>query len=423
MAQTYNKSVVTMFFQNDGTNQINEIETLYIIDILYMKDINALYGFENGNKVINYVYTLLQSRIYSNIKSILKKIQKDDTKIAIINPYIDIYMLKISTNLHHIYIKKIADMILNEIASSSIYLGSLNININIDVTIGCSKYGSEQIVVFAERAVQLAKINHQHFTYFDPRFFKNEITNNSFIDLLKSNISQNTITPYFQAIVNNKDDSIEKYEALMRIVDLNGNILNPGSFLTKSKKYRLYPKLMSIMIEKVLNIVKEHKIHVSINFEFNDILNPLLKSLLISQMAAYGIGRYITIEILESEKIEDFNIVREFISEIKTHGAQVAIDDFGSGFSNYEHILELDIDYIKLDGSLVQKIDEGVYNHLIESIVSFCQNESIKVIAEFVKDLKILRYVKSLNIDCSQGFYLAVPTTIETILGDKTNDK
>lgn len=407
-----------MFFPKVKELQNNEIETLFIIDILYMKDINALYGFDNGNKVIGELYSLLQSRILANIKNILKKINKENISINIINPYIDIYMLKIGLNLHHIYIKKIADMILNEIAANSIYLNDLQIHINIDVTIGCSKYGSEKIVPFAEHALQLAKMNHQNFAYYDPRFLKNEITNSSFIELLKSNISQNLITPYYQAIYDNNSDTINKYEALMRIVDLNGNILNPGAFLGKSKKYRLYPKLMSIMIEKVLNVVKEHKIHVSLNFEFNDILNPMLKSLLMSQIIGYGIGQYITIEILESEKIQDFDVVRTFIDDIKIYGVKVAIDDFGSGFSNYEHILELDIDYIKLDGSLVQKIDEDVYNHLIKSIVSFCQDENIKVIAEFVKDIKILRYVKSLCIDYSQGYYLAMPQPIESILGD-----
>ena len=86
---------------------------------------------------------------------------------------------------------------------------------------------------------------------------------------------------------------------------------------------------------------------------------------------------------------------------------------------NYEHILNINTDYIKLDGSLIKKIDEDVYYNLVKSIVQFCKEQNIKVVAEFVSDLKILRYVKSLDIDYSQGYYIGKPERIEKIIGGK----
>ena len=96
----------------------------------------------------------------------------------------------------------------------------------------------------------------------------------------------------------------------------------------------------------------------------------------------------------------------------------IAIDDFGTGFSNYEYIVKLNVDYLKIDGSLIQRIDEEIYMNLIKSIVMFCRKQNIKTVAEYVSDLKIQRYVHSLGIDYSQGYYIQKPVPIEQIMGE-----
>lgn len=126
-----------------------------------------------------------------------------------------------------------------------------------------------------------------------------------------------------------------------------------------------------------------------------------------------------TLEILESEKVSNFDIVNEFINEVKKLGVKIAIDDFGTGFSNYENILNLNIDYIKIDGSLIRKIDEDIYLNLIKSIVSFSKQQNIKIVAEFVSDLKTLRYVKNIEIDYSQGYHISKPLSIQELFGEK----
>lgn len=143
---------------------------------------------------------------------------------------------------------------------------------------------------------------------------------------------------------------------------------------------------------------------------------------MISKIRKNNIGPYLTIEILESEKIANFNIVNDFISEVKKYDVKIAIDDFGTGFSNYEYILNLNVDYIKIDGSLIKKIDEDIYLNLIKSIVQFCKQQEIQIVAEFVSDLKILRYVKAIGIDYSQGYHIGRPVKIEEIIGEK-NEK
>ncbi|MBU0924037.1 EAL domain-containing protein, partial [bacterium] len=173
---------------------------------------------------------------------------------------------------------------------------------------------------------------------------------------------------------------------------------------------------MELLFNKIIIYILRYKIHVSINLDYIDILNPQIKKSLLSKIKSNNIGSYLTFEILESEKVSNFNIVNDFITEAKEHGVKIAIDDFGTGFSNYENILNLNIDYIKIDGSLIKKIDEDIYLNLIKSIVLFSKQQNIKVVAEFVSDLKILRYVKNIEIDYSQGYHIGKPVNIKEII-------
>jgi len=392
--------------------------TLFLVDILYMKDLNAIYGYDNGNYIVSQLLKLLNTTIKQNIISLLKDINKHNTYIKIKNEYIDVFSIEIFEDLDEVYIKKIVDIFLSGIKTNIFYVKRLQVELHIDITIGCSKSNDNKLIIYAEKALHNAKLNYLNYSFFDEKFFKYEMLDTSLIDTIKNNIDKKLVEPYFQIILDNNTDKVHKYESLMRLINKDGVIMTPNTFLLKSKKYRLYPKLMSIMVEKVLDYVYKHKISVSLNFEYHDIIDPIIKAKFIEIIKEKKIGKYITIEILESEKIQDFNIVREFIKDIREFDVLVAIDDFGTGFSNYEHILELDIDYIKLDGSLIQKLNETTYYNLVKSIVVFCKKENIKIIAEFVSDLAILRYVKSLGIDYSQGYYIKKPKTIEGILED-----
>ena len=205
----------------------------------------------------------------------------------------------------------------------------------------------------------------------------------------------------------------------MRMFDKDGHMIMPNIFNHKAKKCRLYNKLMEILIDKIIIYILKYKIHVSINLDYTDILNPQIKKTLVSKIRNNNIGKYLTLEILESEKVSNFDTVNEFINDVKKLGVKIAIDDFGTGFSNYENILNLNIDYIKIDGSLIRKIDEDIYLNLIKSIVLFSKQQNIKVVAEFVSDLKILRYVKSIEIDYSQGYYVGKPMHIKELFGEE----
>ena len=406
-----------MLFQKilDIFSKNNNIKTLFLVDILYMKDLNAIYDFKNGDFIIRQLDSILKT----NIKELIKEELKRNIYINIKNTHADVFEIYLLDDLSIEEIVIVKNIIYESIVSNNFKLLDNYGTINIDITIGCAKSEDQHIKIYAEKALYNAKLNFIHYMYYDSFLYKNESVNENLLDVLNYSIENNLVEPYFQAIMDNKTNKIVKYEALMRIFDKEGRMLMPNNFIYKAKKSRLYNKLMEILIDKIIVYILKYKIHISINLDYTDILNPQIKKALVSKIKSNNIGEYLTLEILESEKVSSFDTVNEFINDVKQFGVKIAIDDFGTGFSNYENILNLNIDYIKIDGSLIRKINEDIYLNLIKSIVLFSKQQNIKVVAEFVSDLKILRYVKNIEIDYSQGYYIGKPTHIQELFGEE----
>ncbi|WP_172126732.1 EAL domain-containing protein [Arcobacter acticola] len=315
-----------------------EIKTLFLVDILNMQDLNAIYGFSNGNYIIKQLNSILKNETKNSIKKILNR----EFHIKIKNSHADVFKILIYDDLSIEDIIKIKNLIYENIVSNDFKLLDRNSLINIDITIGCSKSDDNRTKVYAEKALHNAKQDFLHYSYYDSFLYKNELINEDLVDTINYSIQNNLVEPYFQAIMDNNTNEIVKYEALMRIFDKDGNMIMPNVFIYKAKKCRLYNKLMEILFDKIIIYILKYKIHVSINLDYIDILNPQIKKTLLSKIKNNKIGSYLTLEILESEKVSNFELVNKFINETQQYGVKIAIDDFGTGFSNYENILNLE---------------------------------------------------------------------------------
>ncbi|MBA7671961.1 Cyclic di-GMP phosphodiesterase CdpA [subsurface metagenome] len=95
---------------------------------------------------------------------------------------------------------------------------------------------------------------------------------------------------------------------------------------------------------------------------------------------------------------------------MKSLGCKIAIDDFGSGYSNFEYILRLAVNYIKIDASLIKNVDKDKNAQIIvATIVGFSKKLGIKTIAESVHSKKVYEKVGKLGVDYSQGYHLGEP--------------
>ena len=231
------------------------------------------------------------------------------------------------------------------------------------------------------------------------------------IVFIKNVVENASIEPYFQGIFNINSLKIEKYEALMRLIDpKTKEVFSVFPFLQTAKKIKLYEKIMEIMIEKTFEKISLLNIEFSINLCYEDIFNESFRNYIYKKIENCSNSQNIVFEILESDFIEDFNIVKNFATKVRSYGCKIAIDDFGSGYSSMENILKLKPEIIKIDGSLIKDIDTSIESRaIVRNTVNMAKELNAKTVAEYVHSKEVFDVVKTLDVDFLQGFYLEKP--------------
>ena len=250
-----------------------------------------------------------------------------------------------------------------------------------------------------------------YWIYEDSMHFERDYENNLKIALkVRKAIESSGIVPYFQPILSNKTGEVTKFECLSRLIDEEGKILSPKMFIPIAKKIKAYNQVTKCIIDKSFEVFSHNDYEFSINLSIEDIMNQEIYGFILRKLKDTGMGPRVIFELLESEAIEDYEKVSRFIVEIKRYGAKVAIDDFGSGFSNFVYLTKIDVDYIKIDSSLIDHIDENRNSKLVtETIVAFAKKLGIKTIAEYVHSSTVMTEVKKMGIDYSQGYHIDEP--------------
>jgi PAS domain S-box-containing protein len=235
--------------------------------------------------------------------------------------------------------------------------------------------------------------------------------NMKIVTMIKQAINSSKIVSYFQPIINNKTKKIAKYESLVRLIDEDDSVISPFFFLETSKKSNYYTQITNIVLEHSFSILKNCNVDISINLSAIDIeqRNTREKILTLLQHNSEHTHR-VVFELLEDESVKEFEIIKQFIRDVKNFGVKIAIDDFGAGYSNYERLLDYQPDILKIDGCLIRNIETSSYSRsVVKSIVTFAKEQNIQTIAEFIENESIFNIVKELGVDFSQGYYFGKP--------------
>ncbi len=238
--------------------------------------------------------------------------------------------------------------------------------------------------------------------------------NLAMIKTVKIALDNYNIVSYFQPIINNKTKEIEKYESLVRLIDENGNILSPFHFLDVSKKGNHYNKITQRVLENSFKILHTINTKLSINISSVDIEKEQTRLLIFDLLEKYKEDAHrIVFELLEDESVQNFKVIKNFILKVKKIGVQIAIDDFGAGYSSFERVLEFDPDIVKIDGSLIKNIETDNFSrNIVEAIVLFAKKQNIQTIAEFVENEAIFNILNEIGVDYSQGYYFGKPEAL-----------
>jgi diguanylate cyclase (GGDEF)-like protein len=377
----------------------NKEYTVILIDILEFSSLNGLYGFEVGDSVLH--------NVANKIREVLT-INQNNAKVY-----------KVGADQFAITLPKcskedalsLANTVVQTIEKKPLVYEKIGQTIPIQVYCGISSK-APYLINSALASKTTLNDYHKKIAFFDSSLDKTkEIKQNILmVQKIKDSIANDNITILFQPLVDLKNHKIIKYEALVRLKDQD-NYISPFFFLELSKKAKLYPFITEIVLSKSIEAVKRKDIDVSVNLSIEDILHKETYDFIIKTLNTNPkLASRVTFELLETEEIQDFKVLKSFVDEVKSFGCKIAIDDFGSGYSNYNYLLELDVDILKIDGSLIKNIDKSENNKLVvQSIVKFTKLSGIKTVAEFVENKEIEEVIIDLGVDLAQGYYYSPP--------------
>jgi len=369
--------------------------TLMLLNIDRFSTVNDYFGYEIGDFLLK---VFAQHLLDTTGHEYLYRISGDEFAIICIGRMLDDALR--DQMIEHI----------NQLESFKYNVGGYDISINI--TCGVAHATHADVYNLAHMAFKEAKEREVKLIFFNDNTALTEKTRNNIwmINKIKSAIEEDRIVPHFQGIVDNTTRQIVKYEALIRLVESDGTVLSPFWFLEHAKKSKLYDKLTRIMIQKTFEVFEKNNYEFSLNLTVQDIVSDETREFLYQMLESSPAANRLVFEIVESEGIVNYDVVVEFIHTVKGFGCKIAIDDFGTGYSNFSYLSKLDVDYIKIDGSLIKNINQDE-DHLftVESILFFTHRKGIKTIAEFVEDEAIFAKMVELGIDYSQGYLFSTP--------------
>lgn len=372
-----------------------EIMALAIVNIDDFKEVNDFFGISIGDEMLVQVSSWL-----NELSSACYRLGSDEFALTF-------YDLLDQAEVEHRLL-----MLIKLLDEKTFMVKEETLNIR--VTIGVA-LGSEKVLTRADIALHHAKENNKQIAFYNQNEGVEEHyrANLTMASHVRRALFEHRIICYYQPIVNLETGTVDKYETLVRMIDEEGNIVPPMEFLPIAKKTKLYPQITLEVVYQACTLFANRKEEFSINLSDSDIRNPHTVSEIIKTIRKTGTAPRVVFEILESEGIENYDEVIEFITQVKALGAKIAIDDFGTGYSNFENILKLSIDYIKIDGSLIREITGNPRHHIIvETIIDFAQKIGAKTIAEFVSDEAIYNTIKKIGVDYSQGYFTGKPTSL-----------
>ena len=229
------------------------------------------------------------------------------------------------------------------------------------------------------------------------------------LNLLRLSLFKRSAKFVYQPIVDRETGDISYYECLLRVKDQENKWVSVGPMVSDAESKGLISIVDFTVVEMViLELDRDKDISLSVNISNIGVLNKRLLRRIEGLLKKYNVAKRLIIEITETSLNDDFQSTKKFIDILHKRGCKFALDDFGSGFTSFQQLLNLPIDIIKIDGSYIRDILKNDHSKFfVEALIKLAADLGIKTVAEFVENGEIARFLIDIKIGGMQGnFFL-----------------
>lgn len=280
----------------------------------------------------------------------------------------------------------------------------------------------DEVIRCSVMAKQWSKKNNTIISVFDVIYEERVKVDRELERDVETAVEKKEFIPYFHPNINLDTSEVLNYEVLARWQHPSRGLLFPGQFIPIIKRKNLLTQMDISLFETVCSLLQErarteqNMIFISFNFTPESLRIEQFAETLAQIAAANQISpRYLGIDITESITTQNRKEIVKKITQLKALGFSVTLDSFGGEYSSFVDLEAYDIDYVKLDRSLLHDLENSKTRLVIKGMVDLCHNIGVKVIGEGIESEEQLNLLRQVSCDAAQGFYFCRPMPFSEI--------
>lgn len=399
----------------------NSIHSLIHIDLDQFTTVNQHCGYQAGDSLLKQISALLKPNVRG--RDTLARIGSDKFAVLLENCPKKVTL-------------KIADELLNIIQEFRFLWSDKTFDIGASFGIAYFKSNplddSDDPLNMANRACLKAKENGRNqIVECDTSHLQHSTeaqhAEMHWVGRIKAALKENRLLLFQQTIAPIKQNNKQfHFEILLRMESKNGDIVSPGAFLPVAERYNMINKIDRWVIDSTFKWLSSHpsalnNTHLcSINLSALSLSDKTLSNFVNSCFSKYNIPcQKICFEVTETSAIHNLDSALHFMKQMQQLGCSFSLDDFGTGMSSFSYLKHLPVNHLKIDGSFIRNIiNDPIDLAMTRSINEIGHVMGMSTIAEFVENEEILQRLKQLGVDYAQGYHIAKPAPIDTLLDE-----
>jgi len=385
--------------------------TLLSINIRQFKQINDTFGYQIGDELLKAIGTKLKAL---SEQASLKPARIGGDEFLLI--------------LSHSPEEDITDKALSVLKIINTHYHINNLDIPVNVTAGLASYPAHgnktnQLLRRVDIALNNAKNKKQELAIYEVGEDEKYLNQIRLVNDLKTAISKNQLTMFYQPKVDLKKKEVTQVEALIRWFHPELGFIRPDEFIGLAEQSGLMPALSRWVLRTVLSDAaswKEQEVNLAmaVNLSAYDLAHDDLPEYVDQLLAEKSLtSEDLILEVTESAVMDDPDQALNVLNQFKRKGIKLAIDDYGTGYSSLSQLKLMPVDELKIDMSFVLKLDKNPDDQaIVQSTIEMGHNLGLYIVAEGVENRASWELLEKYGCDKLQGYYISKPQSSEDFL-------